>query len=293
MDTQVARIRSFDRTVTEVIGALDDRFLGRARPLGEARLLWEIGERGISVRELRQRLGLDAGYVSRLLRALERADLVRVTVDPADARVRRVERTPAGDAECRELDRRSDDMARSLLTPLDATQRDRLVSAMREVERLLVAARTTIERAPVTHPEVRRCFERYAAELDRRFDEGFEPARSSMPDPHELDDPDGRVLLVRVAGDAVGCGALRRLPDGTMEVKRVWLEQRVRGLGLGRRLLDALERHAREMGARVVRLDTNRALVEAIAMYRAAGYEETAPYHHEPYADHWFRKRID
>ncbi len=76
--SSVARVRSFNRTVTQRIGALDDRFLGRGRSLGASRLLFEIGLEGAGVRELRARLGLDSGYLSRLLRTLERERLIEV-----------------------------------------------------------------------------------------------------------------------------------------------------------------------------------------------------------------------
>jgi ribosomal protein S18 acetylase RimI-like enzyme len=72
----------------------------------------------------------------------------------------------------------------------------------------------------------------------------------------------------------------------------MWIAPSARGLGLGRRLLAELEEHARRRGARAVRLETNRALVEAIALYRSAGYVETEPFNDEPYADHWFEKEL-
>src|SRR5690348_10646736 len=116
MDSRaIARVRQFNRTVAEGIGALHDQFLGRARPIGEARLLWEIGSEGADVRTLRDRLGLDSGYVSRLLRSLKSQGLVRVRVSSADRRVRRAELTKRGRAERTELDDRSDDVARHML----------------------------------------------------------------------------------------------------------------------------------------------------------------------------------
>src|SRR5690349_23120951 len=87
-DVIIQQVRRFNRVVTERVGALDDHFLGRERPLGEARLLWEIGLEGCEVRLLRSRLGLDSGYLSRLLRSLEAAGLVRVATSDGDQRVR-------------------------------------------------------------------------------------------------------------------------------------------------------------------------------------------------------------
>src|SRR5690349_5809538 len=105
VDAAVARIRSFNRIVTERVGALEDHYLTRDRSLGEARLLWEIGTSGSDARDLRARLGLDSGYLSRLLRSLESAGLVDVVPNEADRRVRRVQLTRAGLAERKLLDR--------------------------------------------------------------------------------------------------------------------------------------------------------------------------------------------
>ncbi|HKN93229.1 MAG TPA: MarR family transcriptional regulator, partial [Thermoleophilaceae bacterium] len=132
----VAQVRRFNRVVTQRVGALDDHFLSRDRPLGEARLLWEIGPDGCEVRALRSRLGLDSGYVSRLLRSLEADGLVTVGQSAHDRRVATAQLTRRGLKERALLDRRSDTLAASLLEPLSDRQRDRLVTAMGEVERL-------------------------------------------------------------------------------------------------------------------------------------------------------------
>src|SRR5579885_911851 len=140
----VEQVRSFNRTVTERVGALHDHFLGRDHPLGEARLLWEIGTEGARVRELRNRLGLDSAYLSRLLRSLEGQGLVVVRKSEQDGRVRRVQLTEAGVRERAELDHRADAFARSLLEPLSASQRGKLAAAMAQVERLLIASMVQI-----------------------------------------------------------------------------------------------------------------------------------------------------
>src|SRR5918995_5225129 len=143
--TMVAAVRRFNRTVTQRVGALNDRFLAMDRPLAAARLLWEIGPDGCEVRDLRTRLELDSGHASRLLRSLESDGLVTVEADATDGRVRTAYLTEAGRAERALLDERSDELARSLLTPLSRRQQDRLVAAMQEVERLVTAASVTIE----------------------------------------------------------------------------------------------------------------------------------------------------
>src|SRR5579884_1273215 len=118
VDADVAHVRSFNRVVTQRIGALNDRYLGSGRPLGQDRLLWEIGVTGCEVRSLRARLGLDAGHASRLLRALEAAGLVVVTPSENDGRVRVARLTRRGRSELTLLSRRSDELAASILGPL-------------------------------------------------------------------------------------------------------------------------------------------------------------------------------
>src|SRR5690348_9382568 len=139
----IEQVRSFNRVVTQSIGALQDHYLSRKLPLGEARVLWEVGD-GCDVRELRARLGLDSGYSSRLLRSLETDGLVTVRPSPKDGRVRSVRLTAVGRRERDLLDQRSDELAHSLLEPLNDTQRERLVAAMAEVERLLTSSLVSI-----------------------------------------------------------------------------------------------------------------------------------------------------
>lgn len=296
-DSTIDQVRRFHRVVTQRVGALDDRYLARDRPLGQARLLWEIGAgpasgAGVDVRDLRARLDLDSGYVSRLLRALEADGLVAVVPGEADRRVRVARLTPAGRAEWAVLDERSDDLARSLVEPLTPSQRERLVAAMGEVERLVTAALVAVEPVDPEDPDARRCLQRYAAELATRFDTGFDVARSRPVDPAGMRPPVGTFLLARVHGVTVGCVALRLRPGPEAEVKRMWVDPAARGMGVARRLLDATEAAARAAGAPALRLDTNRALVEAIALYRSTGFAEVAPFNDEPYAHHWFEKRL-
>jgi len=291
----VAAVRRFNRTVTQRVGALDDEYMARGRPLAQARLLWEIGPGGAEVAALRGRLGLDSGYLSRLLRALESDGLVIVgPADPisGDARVRAARLTDAGRAEWSELDKRSDDFAWSILAPLTGQRREQLVAAMAQVERLLVASMVVVEPCPPGDRRARACVRAYARDIARRFDDGFDPALSKPVHDEELIPPAGVFLLATLNAEPVGCGAVKLHRDAPAEIKRLWVADTVRGLGVGRRLLGELERYAAERGWTTVRLDTNRNLTEAIAMYRSAGYQEIAPYNTEPYAHHWFEKQL-
>ena len=289
-DPVVDQVRRFNRTVTQRAGALNDRFLARNRPLGQSRLLWEIGTEGSEVRSLRSRLGLDAGHASRLLRALEASGLVTVAPSASDRRIRVARLTPAGLAERALLDRRSDDLAASMLGPLDSSQRDELVAAMRTINRLLTTAGADIRTVNPTHRDARRCVRAYFAELDRRSKSGFDPTAGISAEPHELVPPAGEFLIAYLRGEPAGCGAVKHHPGAPSEIKRMWVAESARGLGIGRRLLTELEQRVAASGASIARLETNRALVEAIAMYRSAGYIEVPAFNDEPFADHWFEK---
>jgi DNA-binding MarR family transcriptional regulator/GNAT superfamily N-acetyltransferase len=292
-DVATKQVRSFNRTVTQRVGALDDHYLARDRPLGACRVLWEVGEEGSDVRTLRARLDLDSGYLSRLLRNLEGDGLVSVDADGGDRRVRTVRLTAAGREERQLLDGRSDELAWSLLAPLGPSDRVRLVDAMAVVERLLTgSSQLPIVVEDPTSAAARHCLDAYFAELDGRFDAGFDPDRSISADAAELTEPAGLLVVARRGEEPVACGALKLHGVDPAEVKRMWVSTAARGLGLGRRILERLEDEARARGVRTLRLETNRTLHEAINLYRSAGYVEVAPFSDEPYAHHWFEKSL-
>ena len=142
------------------------------------------------------------------------------------------------------------------------------------------------------HPDARRCLQGYLGELADRFDGGFDPARSISAEEHELTPPAGLFLVATRRGEPVGCGALKFHREAPAEIKRMWVAPAARGLGLGRRLLTELEAHPAANGVRVLRLETNRVLAEAISLYRTSGYREVAAFNDEPYAHHWFEKTL-
>lgn len=288
----VALFRRFNRTVTDRVGALEEGFLGRGRPLGASRLLWEVGEDGADLHELRDRLGLDSGYASRLVRRLEDEGLVFTQAHPSDGRRRWLRPTAAGLAEMRELDRLSDLAAAAVLGEVPVGRRGRLLTAVAEVERSLRATLVEIEVEDPRHADVARSFARYAEELDARFEGGFDAVRSISADPEELTPPAGYCLVARLRGAPVGCGALKLHGAAPAEIKRMWVDPGSRGLGVGGRLLAGLEALARQNGATALRLETNRALTEAIELYRKSGFAEVAPFNDEPHAHHWFEKKF-
>jgi DNA-binding MarR family transcriptional regulator/GNAT superfamily N-acetyltransferase len=291
MPADTDTVRRFNRTVTQRIGALDDTYLSRARPLAQARLLYEIDNGRTEVRSLRTELGLDSGYLTRQLQALERDGLIAIDEDENDRRVRRATLTDAGRAERAEYERLSDELAAGILSPLDEKQRQRLLDAMGIVERLLTA--TAVEFAVVdpTDPAAREATERYFAELSERFENGFDRGAAISANDDEVRLPRGITLLASLHGEPVALGLLKFHGDWA-HLKRMWLSRELRGVGLGSRLLRTLETHAAGHGIRTIRLETNRALTEAIALYHHAGYREVAAFNDEPHGDHWFEKEL-
>jgi DNA-binding MarR family transcriptional regulator/predicted GNAT family N-acyltransferase len=256
-------------------------------------VLWEIAETGSDVRTLRARLGLDSGYLSRLLRSLEGDGLIETTPSRSDTRVRTVRLTRSGRTERALLDKHSDELAASLLAPLNPRQRSQLVDAVATVEMLLTAGLVEIDVEDPAGQAAQFCIDSYFAELDTRFENGFDPREALPLGIDDMTEPTGLLLLARLRREPVGCGALRLRDGQPPEVKRMWVAESARGLGIGRRLLAELEDHARRRGAHAVRLETNKALTQAIRLYRSAGYNEVDPFNDEPFAHHWFEKRLE
>lgn len=280
--TAVETVRRFNRTYTRRIGALDESFLGLGLPLGAARLMWEVGE-GAGVAALRERLGLDSGYLSRLLRDLEARGLATTTPDPADRRRRTVVLTAEGTALRRRLDDRSDDLAARLVAPLTQRQRDRLAEALATADLLVRAATVDLREVDPTGGPAREAMGRYFAELDARLPGGFDAGDPAPPDTFTLATSDGV---------AVACGGVQQIAPATDEIKRMWVDPGWRGAGLGARLLRHLEDVARRRGAGVVRLDTHGTLEEAIAMYERSGYHRIERYNDNLYAEVFFEKSL-
>jgi len=285
----IARVRSFNRTVTQQVGALAGGFLGRKRSLGACRLLFEIGAGSIEVRQLRARLSLDSGYTSRLLRQLEAEGLIRLTPSRRDTRVRCATLTAAGRRELAVLNRLSDEAAAALLDPLPEPQRAALLAAMETIERLLRSSGVRLSVVDPDTPASRYCLEHYFTELRARFETGFDPALGIPATAAQLRPPHGYFVLATLNDEPVGCGALK-CHAAYGEIKRMWVATSARGLGIGTRILHRLEELARQRRLPRLRLETNKALTEAQSLYRRNGFREVAAFNDEPYAHHWFEK---
>ena len=292
-DTATRQVRSFNRSVTQRIGALQDEYLARGRPLGASRVLWEIGDDGSDLRVLRARLDLDSGYLSRLLRSLEQDGLVAVEPGAPDKRVRTVRLTDAGRAERELLDRRSDELAASLLVPLsDAPARP----ARRGDGRRRAAAHRGPGRGRRRGPRAARrrgsASSPTSPSSTRRFDAGFDPSRSISADAAELTEPAGLLLVARLRGEPIGCGALKLhgasrprssacgCADGARPRRRPAHPARARAA-----------RAASAASASCAWRPTARCARRAASTARP-GYVEVEAFNDEPYAHHWFEKRL-
>ncbi len=161
------------------------------------------------------------------------------------------------------------------------------MDAFREAPAIEITVRSPAD------PAARACVRAYVEELGRRFDAGFDPARSLPAEDQDMVPPAGLFLVATQDGEPVGCAGLKFHGDAPAEIKRMWVAPAARGLGLGRRLLAELESHAAAHGVTVLRLETNGSLAEAISLYRTSGYREVPAFSDEPYAHHWFEKTLD
>jgi GNAT superfamily N-acetyltransferase len=131
----------------------------------------------------------------------------------------------------------------------------------------------------------------YFADIASRYP-GWSPDLIPSADPAEVAPPVGAWVVIYLNGDPVGCGGLKRLDDTSAELKRIYLGGAARGRGLGRRLLEELELHARDLGYQRLRLDTGNLQPEALGLFRSAGYGEIPDYNGNTWATYWMEKRL-
>ncbi|MCC8946600.1 MarR family transcriptional regulator [Bradyrhizobium sp. Arg62] len=286
----VSRVRRFNRAVTSAVGALDTSFLGRGRPLGAARVLNAIGHGRADVGEIRDYLGLDSGLMSRLLRSLEDEGLIETTAHGDDARRRIARLTAAGRREFNAYEAISNRQAKDFLT--HHSQREALLAAMDLIASALGRDGTALDEMDPRSDEARYCLGEYYAELARRFEKGFDVKLSRDPEANDMVRPRGSFIVAMSDGLPIGCVGLKGSGGEFAEIKRLWVAPGARSLGLGRRLMDAAEQAARELGIAVLRLDTNSALPEAGQLYRRTGWTEIPRFNDDPYPDLFFEKHL-
>ncbi|MBX9604464.1 MAG: bifunctional helix-turn-helix transcriptional regulator/GNAT family N-acetyltransferase [Bryobacteraceae bacterium] len=280
IEAPVARIREFNRFYTRLIGVLDEHHLDGPLGIAEARILYEIsGQPGMTAADLCRTLEMDAGYVSRILRALKKRGLLARKRSESDARRTHLNLTRSGREAFAEIDARTRLRMEELLQPLAPPQRDRLLRSLREVQTLLgggnaeeaaVRIRThqpgdlgwIVHRHAVLYEQEYGWgidFERVVAEIAAQFLGRFDPQS------------DGCWIAER-GGERLGSIALAREEGDAARLRLFLVEPDARGLGIGWRLIDACHAFARQAGYRRIILWTQSNLLAARHMYRKAGY---------------------
>jgi len=286
----VAAVRRFNRFYTRAIGVLEKGYLGTPYTVAEGRVLYEIAQAdGIAAKAVGEIAGLDAGYLSRIVARLERDGVVSRERSAQDGRSALLRLTPRGAEVFEPLDRRSAALVEGMIGQLSSRERQRLISAMADVEALLSA--------PARDPVVLR--------LHRTGDMGWIIARHGVNYAREYgwnghieavtaricaDFLDGydpaleRCWIAERGGERLGCVFL--VKDEAARVARLrllMLEPAARGLGLGRRLVDECVAFARAAGYREIVLWTHAVLTAARAIYAAAGFQLEETWTHDDF----------
>lgn len=283
----VKAVRRFNRFFTRRIGVLDP-YLDSALSLTDVRVLYELAHRpGVVARDLLHELGLDAGYLSRILKRFEVAGWLARTPSPADGRQSLLTLTEAGHAVFAPLQQKSRDEAAALLQPLDAARRTQLVDAMKRVEALLAGAASSngsvVLRDPVPGDMgwvVQQHGEIYWREYGWNSD--FEALVAGIAaDFIRKFQPDGeKCWIAELDGERVGAVFVVRQSRTVARLRMLILSPQARGLGLGARLTDECIAFARARGYRKMVLWTNSCLTAARAIYTKRGFRLTKS---EPY----------
>ncbi|MFI5244040.1 MAG: GNAT family N-acetyltransferase [Gemmatimonadales bacterium] len=282
--TRISAVRRFSRFYTRRIGVLDQRLLHSPFSLSEARVLYELAhQEGLAARDLGTSLGMDAGYLSRMLAGFARRGLITRRRSANDARERRLTLTAAGRQAFAPLDRESQSEVASMLAPIPDARQRRLVEAMRTIEEILEvpgdadAAKSSPytlrshhagDMGWITHRQTvlyqreygwNEEYEALIAGIMSNFIEHFDPAME-------------RCWIAERDGEIVGSVFVVKRTRTLAQLRLLYVEPGARGLGIGRRLVDECIRFARKKGYRTMTLWTNSVLDSARRIYEAAGF---------------------
>jgi DNA-binding MarR family transcriptional regulator/N-acetylglutamate synthase-like GNAT family acetyltransferase len=287
---QISRVRSFGRSVAVEVGALEDSFLNRGRPLGAARVLNAIGLGHNNLSDLRALLKLDTGLLSRLLRSLEAEGLIETKPNPTDLRSRTAKLTPLGEQEFDIYETLSNERAADIIARHKSAHR--LLDAMDVVTVALSRENIVFEEADYASEIASKCLNAFAAELSKRLNLEFDLKKSGDPELSQMKHPHGTFVVARLEDMPVGCVGVKGSGGNLAEIKRMWIAPAARGLGLARRLMTTAEDAARALGITTLRLDTNSTLFEAVNLYHSMGWQEIDRFNDDPYPDTFFEKHL-
>lgn len=291
LERQVEAMRRFNRFYTQKIGVLDDSRLYAPFSLTETRLLYELAHRDrVTASDLVRDLGLDAGYLSRMLRSFGRQGLVAKAPAPEDARQSVLTLTAAGRKTFAPLETASQRVLAPLLQRLKPDERAQLAGAMATIERLLgdgTAAKPAVTLRPHRPGDIGWMVEAhgrlYAEEYG--FDPSFEALAAEVGAQFLRDfDPEcERAWIAEVDGERMGCVFLIRKSAKVAKLRVLLVDPRARGLGIGKALVDECTRFARATGYRKITLWTNSVLTAARAIYAKAGFRLVATEKHKSF----------
>jgi DNA-binding MarR family transcriptional regulator/GNAT superfamily N-acetyltransferase len=299
---RIAAVRSFNRFYTRQIGVLRKNFLDSPYSLGEARVLYEIGRRRLpTASDIGRALGLDAGYLSRVLRNFEKSGLIERTASANDARRSYLALSMRGKKAMAQLDARSQRDVSDLLGRVDAADQARLIAAMNTIETLLDGDREEqarsgyILRAPRPGDFgwiVKRHAELYAQEYG--WNEPFEGVCAQIVADfvNKFDAKRERCWIAEMGGENVGCIFLAKDSPTVARIRLLLVDPKARGLGLGARLTDECVRFARRSGYKKITLWTHSVLTAARHIYQKAGFKLMRSERHKSWgppvvSEHW------
>ena len=291
LDQEVAAVRGFNRFYTRKLGVLDQHLLDSPFSLSEARVMYELAHRDdAAAKEIGTELGLDAGYLSRMVQNFEENGLITRKPLPTDRRQYQLSLTAKGRQAFARLDRRSHDEVGAMLGQLGAAERARVVSAMRTIEHVLgppTGARPgfllrshrpgdigwVVSRHGAIYAQEYGwdiSFEALVAEITAQFIRSFDPSREHC-------------WIADIDGEPVGSIFLVKASDDVAKLRLLLVEKKARGLGVGRALTDQCIRFAREKGYRSITLWTQSILVAARDNYQRAGFVRVAEEKHHSF----------
>ena len=291
LDQEVAAVRGFNRFYTRKLGVLDQHLLDSPFSLSEARVMYELAHRDdAAAKEIGIELGLDAGYLSRIVQSFEENGLITRKPLPADRRQYQLSLTAKGRQAFARLDRRSQDEVGTMLGQLGEAERARVVNAMRTIEHLLeprtgarpgVLLRShrpgdigwVVSRHGAIYAQEYGwdiSFEALVAEITAQFLRSFDPSREHC-------------WIADIDGEPVGSIFLVKASDEVAKLRLLLVEKKARGLGVGRALTDQCIRFAREKGYRSITLWTQSMLVAARDIYQRAGFVRVAEEKHHSF----------
>jgi DNA-binding MarR family transcriptional regulator/N-acetylglutamate synthase-like GNAT family acetyltransferase len=288
-DTRIAAFRRFNRFYTQKIGVLDRSYLQSEFSVGEARVLYELAQREeTTASEISAKLGMDMGYLSRILGKLEEQQLVRRVPAQQDARQRLIQVTAKGKKAVSNLDSRSQEQAGSLLAELSDPQQTSVLQAMSQIQTVLGDGPATNEPYVIrTHRTADLSWIAYRHAVLYRQEYGWNEAFEALVleiTAHFLKhyDPDAeRCWVAERSGEILGCVLLVKSSKQSAKLRLLLVEPSARGLGIGKRLVEECIRFARENGYKKIVLWTHSNLSAARGIYQKAGFQLVATDSHE------------